>query len=48
MHLFLRGSCRTRISADDVLGKIDALMDCQWCSPIFADMQACVGTLRGP
>ncbi|MBD0865661.1 MAG: hypothetical protein GDA36_08695 [Rhodobacteraceae bacterium] len=33
MHLFLRGSCRTRIGADDVLSKINALMDWRWCSP---------------
>ncbi|MBD0864800.1 MAG: transposase [Rhodobacteraceae bacterium] len=33
INLFLRGSCRTRIGADDVLSKTNALMDCRWFSP---------------
>ncbi|MBD0865392.1 MAG: hypothetical protein GDA36_07205 [Rhodobacteraceae bacterium] len=29
----LRGSCRTRIGAEDVLTRIDVPMDWRWCSP---------------
>ncbi|MBD0865944.1 MAG: hypothetical protein GDA36_10275, partial [Rhodobacteraceae bacterium] len=32
MHLFLRKAA-VRIGADDVLTRIDALMDWRWCSP---------------
>ncbi|MBD0865444.1 MAG: hypothetical protein GDA36_07495, partial [Rhodobacteraceae bacterium] len=31
MDLFLRDSCRTRIGADDILTRIDALMDMCLC-----------------
>ncbi|MBD0865601.1 MAG: hypothetical protein GDA36_08375 [Rhodobacteraceae bacterium] len=39
MYLLLRGLCRTRLSdrrrlsADDVLTRIDAPVDWRWCSP---------------
>ena len=46
MHLFLRKAA-VRIGADDVLTRIDALMDWRLgLAVVFADMQARVGACR--
>ncbi|MBD0866423.1 MAG: hypothetical protein GDA36_12950 [Rhodobacteraceae bacterium] len=43
MHLLLRGSCRTRIGADDVLARIDAPVGWRWCSLTRKPALGCSG-----
>ncbi|MBD0865237.1 MAG: hypothetical protein GDA36_06310 [Rhodobacteraceae bacterium] len=45
MYLFLRKAV-VRIGADDVLTRIDALMDWRWCSPTCKRGLGCSGIGR--